>query len=239
MKDIFLKHYKLYLMEALGLGIFMVSACFFTAMMEHHTSTWHIAFPNNHTRLIIIAAAMGLTALFIFYSPVTAPSGAHINPAITLVQLRLGNINKVDAFFYILFQLIGGTLAVYAMAFLLGNTLTASPVNYVVTVPGKNVPLVKAAFCEIFISFIMVTMILNTSVHDKLKKYTRLFAAILVAGNVILAGPVSGFGMNPARSFASAFPAHTWTAFWIYIICPLAGMFGACEIFIAVKNRTL
>ncbi|MEI9955797.1 MAG: aquaporin [Ferruginibacter sp.] len=151
MKATFFKNYKLYLMEALGLAIFMISACFFTAMMEHLATTWHHAFPEPRTRLAIVAAAMGLTALFIFYSPVTAPSGAHINPAITLVQLRMGKINKIDALFYIIFQFIGGTLAVYMMAFFMGNTLTASPVNYVVTVPVKNVPLLKVAFAKCLI----------------------------------------------------------------------------------------
>ena len=238
-KDIFLKHYKLYLMEALGLAVFMVSACFFTAMMEHHSTTWHSAVPNAYSRLIIIAVAMGLTALFIFYSPVTAPSGAHINPAVTLVYLRLGTISKTDAFFYILFQMAGGVAAVYLMALLMGNLLTTAPVNYVVTVPGKNVPLMKAAFCELFISFIMITMILNTSANDKLKKYTRVFAAILVFTNVVIAGPISGFGMNPSRSLASALPAHNFTAFWIYVFCPLAGMLGACEVYITTRNKSL
>jgi len=226
-------------MEALGLAVFMVSACFFTAMMEHHSTTWHSAVPNAYSRLIIIAVAMGLTALFIFYSPVTAPSGAHINPAVTLVYLRLGTISKTDAFFYILFQMAGGIAAVYLMALLMGNLLTTAPVNYVVTVPGKNVPLMKAAFCELFISFIMITMILNTSANDKLKKYTRVFAAILVFTNVVIAGPISGFGMNPSRSLASALPAHNFTAFWIYVFCPLAGMLGACEVYITTRNKSL
>ena len=226
-------------MEALGLAVFMVSACFFTAMMEHQSTTWHNAFPNAFGRLIIIAGAMGLTALFIFYSPVTAPSGAHINPAVTLVYLRMGTISKTDAFFYILFQMAGGIAAVYLMALLMGNLLSTAPVNYVVTVPGKNVPLMKAAFCELFISFIMITMILNTSANDKLKKYTRVFAAILVFTNVVIAGPISGFGMNPSRSLASALPAHNFTAFWIYVFCPLAGMLGACEVYITTRNKSL
>src|SRR5437762_8485316 len=123
------------------------------------------------------------------------------------------------------------------MALAMGNLVTGAPVNYVVTVPGKNVPLLKAAFCEVFISFIMITMMLNTAANASLRKYTRIFAALLVFANVVIAGPVSGFGMNPARSFASALPAHTWTAFWIYIFCPLAGMLGACEVFITIKKK--
>ena len=54
---------------------------------------------------------------------------------------------------------------------------------------------------------------------------------------VIIAGPISGFGMNPARSFASAFPAHTYTAFWIYMIIPFAGMLSAAEFFLFVKKE--
>ena len=54
---------------------------------------------------------------------------------------------------------------------------------------------------------------------------------------MIVAGPVSGFGMNPARSFASAFPAHTYTAFWIYMIIPFAGMLSAAEVFLFMRKR--
>ncbi|NEQ21617.1 MAG: aquaporin family protein, partial [Microcoleus sp. SIO2G3] len=34
-----------------------------------------------------------------------------------------------------------------------------------------------------------------------------------------------------ARSFASAFPAQNWTAFWLYVIAPLIGMFSAAELY--------
>jgi hypothetical protein len=53
---------------------------------------------------------------------------------------------------------------------------------------------------------------------------------------VIVAGPISGFGMNPARSFASALPAHTWNSFWIYLVVPIAGMLSATELFLAIQT---
>jgi aquaporin Z len=228
-------NWHLYLMEALGLAIFMVSACFFAGMLEAKTSLINKIIPNDFIRLIIMGVMMGLTALFIFYSPFTAPGGAHINPAVTITFLRLKRIKKTDAFFYILFQFIGGTLAVLVMQLLMVNILTDAPVNSVVTIPGKAGP-ANAAITEFIIAFIMITMVLFTSANKYLKKYTRIIAAVLVCTFVIVAGPVSGFGMNPARSFASAFPANIYTSFWIYMLMPFAGMLAAAEFFLGIQS---
>jgi len=178
---------------------------------------------------------MGGTALFIFYSPWTSPSGSHINPAVTLAFLRLGKICYWDAAFYILFQFIGGTIVVYGMQFLLGQALIDPPVNSVATVPGKSGAGIAFA-TEFIIAFATMAMVLFTTANDTLKKYTRFFAGCLVCIYVIVAGPISGFGMNPARSFASALPSHTWTSFWIYLFVPIAGMLCAAELFLFVNR---
>jgi aquaporin Z len=224
-------------MEALGLGIFMVSACFFAGQLWHEGALLNKWIIDNNVRNAVMGIAMALTALFIFYAPFTAPSGSHINPAVTLVQLRLGNISNWDSVYYITFQFVGGTAAVYLMKYLMGDVLTASPVNYVVTVPGSGVNWLTACLYECAIGFIMITMVLFTSTHSKLNRYTRVFAACLVCAYVIIAGPVSGFGMNPARSFASAFPAGNFTYFWVYLICPILSMLAAAELFLWVKSK--
>jgi len=141
-----------------------------------------------------------------------------------------------DAMFYIIFQFIGGTVAVYVMQVLLGPSLTAPPVNSAVTVPGKYGQL-PACITEIIIAFITMTIVLFSSENRKLKKYTRIFAGCLVCTWVIVAGPISGFGMNPARSFASALPANIWTAFWIYLSVPFAGMLSATELFVFIQRK--
>jgi aquaporin Z len=230
----FKNNFKLYLMEALGLAIFMVSACFFGAMLFSPESAWYQFLPNDMARNILMGVAMGLTALFIFYSPFTAPGGAHINPAVTITFLRVKKIGSADAFFYILFQFIGGTLAVFIMQLLMGKILTGSPVSSVVTVPANN-GVIAAALTEFSIAFLMITMVLFTSASKGLKKYSRIMAACLVCIFVIFAGPVSGFGMNPTRSFASAFAANIYTSFWIYLFVPFAGMLAAAECFIRIK----
>ncbi len=232
-KSSFKHHYKLYLMEALGLAIFMVSACFFAGQLWHAGAYLNGIIQNEMARNWVMGIAMGATALFIFYSPVTAPSGSHINPAVTLAQYYLGRINGYDTFYYIVFQFLGGTLAVYLMAFLMGDVLTTAPVNFVATVPGKDVSNTVAALYETVTAFIMTMMVLNVGA-SKLKRFTRLFAAILVCNYVYFAGPVSGFGMNPARTFASALPSGNFTAFWIYVFFPIFGMVSAAFIY---KNK--
>lgn len=228
------KNWRLYLCEALGLAIFMISACFFGAMLEGNTS-WHRALPNTFERTVITGVLMGCTALFIFYSPFTSPSGSQINPAVTICFLRLKKISKWDAFFYVIFQIAGGTLAVYSMAFLIGSSMTSTPVNYAVTIPGMGV--IAAFVTEFTIGFIMMAMVLFTSSHQRLKSYTRIFSGCFVCLYVIIAGPISGFGMNPARSLASAIPSQMWTAFWIYALVPIISMLMATEFFLLVQKK--
>jgi len=238
MKASFKKNRKHYLQEALGLAVFMISACFFGAMLFSEKSPWHQAIPNGLMKNILMGVVMGATALFIFYSPWTSPSGSQINPAVTLTFLRLDKMCRYDAMFFIIFQSIGGTLAVYIMQLLMGNILTDAPVNSSATVPGKF-GIWGAAITELIIAFITMSMVLFTSNNNKLKRFTRIFAGCLVCTWVIVAGPVSGFGMNPARSFASALPACILTVFWIYLFVPFAGMLLAAEFYLIVeKNKT-
>lgn len=238
LKASFKKNWEHYLQEALGLAIFMISACFFGALLEAKSSAIHNLIANDQLRTIFMGVLMGATALLIFYSPWTAPSGSHINPAVTFTYLRLNKMCPWDALFFILFQVVGGTMAVYVLQLLMGNLLTDPPVQSVVTVPGKY-GIIPALVMEFVIAFITMSMVLFTSDSHTLKKYTRVFAGSLVCTWVIVASPVSGFGMNPARSFASALPANVWTAFWIYLISPFAGMLSAAEVYLFSRKRVI
>lgn len=236
MKAAFRKNYIHYLQEALGLGIFMISACFFGAMLFSEKSSWYHLLESDTQRNLLMGVAMGGTALFIFYSPLTAGSGAHINPAVTITFLRTNKLCIYDSLFFVVFQIAGGILAVVLMQLLMGELLTHTPVSSVVTVPGKY-GATTAAITEFIIAFITMSMVLFTSHHKHLKNYTRIFAGCLVCTWVIVAGPISGFGMNPARSLASAIPANIWTAFWIYLLMPFAGMLLASELFLRFQKQ--
>src|SRR5207237_831619 len=89
--------WALYAIEGALLGTFMVSACVFTALMEHPHSPVRKAVSDPLTRRALIGLAMGITAVLLIYSQWGKRSGAHMNPAITICFLRLGRIDARDA----------------------------------------------------------------------------------------------------------------------------------------------
>ncbi|MBW4522256.1 MAG: aquaporin [Scytolyngbya sp. HA4215-MV1] len=228
--ETFRKHLPEYLMEAALLGLFMIAAGVFTLLFEYPSSPVHQAISQGDVRRFFIGIAMGTTAISLIYSPWGKQSGAHMNPAVTLTFYRLGKVKSQDAFFYILFQCLGGLIGVYLVALIFNQAFTQPPVHYVVTVPGL-LGWSGALLGELLIAFIMMMTVLLTSNHKQLSRYTGLFAGCLVILYVTFEAPFSGFGMNPARSFASAFPAQTWTAFWLYVMVPPIGMVLAAELY--------
>jgi aquaporin Z len=225
------KHWPEYLLEGLELGLFMISACVFVVLLEYPGSPVHQGLPDPTSRRVLTGIAMGLTAIIIIYSPFGQRSGAHFNPSVTLTFLRLGKVAPWDALFYVLAQFVGGVTGVFVAAALLGNLLAAPSVQYAVTVPGMS-GVVMAFLAEIVISFIQMSMVLRVSNTRNLARYTGLFAGMMVATYISVEAPYSGMSMNPARTFASAFPAQIWTALWLYFTAPPLGMLLAAEAYV-------
>jgi aquaporin Z len=230
-------HYPEYLMEAAGLGFFMIAASVATVFLEHPLSPLRQAIADPWLRRLIIGVAMGLTAMAIIYSPWGKQSGAHINPAVTFTFFRLGKIQGWDALFYVVAQFIGGLLGVLLAALVLKDAITDPTVNYIVTIPGSGGPIV-AFLAELGISFGLMLTVLFVSNSPSRGQYTGLFAGILIAVYITLEAPLSGMSMNPARTLASAIPAQNWTALWVYFTAPLLGMLLASEVYVRWKGRS-
>ena len=223
------KHWPEYLMEAAELGIFMVCACSVVALFEYPGSLLHQFLPNPVSRRVLTGVAMGLTAICIVYSPWGKQSGAHFNPSLTLTFFRLGKIRAADALFYVLFQFVGGVSGVLLSLWLVGSPVRHASVNYAATTPGTH-GLAAAFGGELLISFLQMIVVLKVSNHARLARFTGLVAGGLVATYISIESPLSGMSMNPARTFASAFPAQVWSGWWIYFTAPLLGMLSAAQV---------
>jgi len=229
------RHWPEFLMEGAELGIFMTSACVFTALLEYPGSPVLRLIPNAFVRNALIGLAMALTAVSIIYSAWGKQSGAHMNPAMTLTFFRLRKLEPWDAFFYVTAQFVGGVSGVTIASLLLGMVVAHPAVNYAVTRPG---PLgVKVAFVsEVLISFVLVLMVLTVSNNKKWARYTGLFAGVLIASYITFEAPLSGMSMNPARTFGSAFLARSFDALWLYFVAPPIGMLAAAEVYVRLRS---
>jgi len=229
------EHWPEAAMEALGLGLFMVSAGVFGTLLEAPGSPLRAAIPDPLLRRAAMGLAMGSTAVALIYSPWGARSGAHLNPAVTLTFLRLGKIAPADAFLYVVSQLAGGVLGVTLVAATLGAAFTQPPVQSVATVPGAGGAGV-AFIAEAAISFALMTVVLGLSNCPAVAGLTGVAAGALVALYITFEAPLSGMSMNPARTLASAVPSRVWTALWVYLLAPLGGMLAAAELYRAVMG---
>jgi aquaporin Z len=223
------KHWPEYLMEAAGLGIFMISACGFGTLLEYPGSPVRAMIPDPFVRRALMGGLMGLTAIALIYSPWGKQSGAHLNPSVTWTFWRLGKIAPADAVAYPLSQLLGGLAGVLLMGALLGPRLAAPPVMWVATLPGRG-GVLAALLAEVLISFLMMSMVLVVSNHPRWARFTGLCAGALVAAYITLEAPISGMSMNPARTLASAIPGMQWHALWLYLVAPPIGMLLAGEV---------
>lgn len=229
------EHWPEYLMEAGGLGIFMISAGVFGVLLFHPTSPVVPSIPDPLIRRVLMGLAMGTTAVCIIYSPWGQQSGAHLNPAVTLTFLYLGKVAPWDALFYIIAQFLGGIAGVFVALGILGEKFSAPPISYVATMPGGD-SFTAAFIVEVIITFILMTTVLIVTNSRRFARYTGFIAGFLVAAFITLAAPISGMSMNPARSFASAFPAMLWNGLWIYFTAPPLGMLAAAMLYRMVRH---
>jgi len=236
MRSAIVSHWPEYLMEAAGLGLFMISACVFTVLIEHPRSPVRSLVADPFVRRSLIGVAMGLTGGGLVYSPWGKRSGAHFNPTITLTFLRLGRVELWDAVFYVVAQFAGALFGVLVATVVLGGTLSHPAVGYAMTRPG---PLGRelAFLAEFIISLGLMTVVLFVSNVPRIARFTGICAGVLVALYISVEAPLSGMSMNPARTLGSAVPARTWTGLWIYFTAPLLGMVTGAELYRAISSR--
>jgi aquaporin Z len=230
------RHWPEYLMEALGLGLFMVLACSLGIVLQHPSSPVRDLLPNVTQRRVLFGVAMGATAILNIYAPWGRRSGSHLNPATTLTFWRLGKVETWDAIFYSLSQFAGGIAGVEISKVVFGSLIAHPEVNYVATTPGPSGELV-AFVAEVLMTFGLMSVVLRVSNVERLARYTGLFVGALIATYISIEAPLSGMSMNPARTLSSGLPAGVWTGLWIYFVAPPIGMLLAAEVYLRLNGK--
>ncbi|KAK4484167.1 hypothetical protein RD792_011388 [Penstemon davidsonii] len=123
---------------------------------------------------------------------------------------------------YILAQLLGSILASGTLYLLFDVHKEA----FFGTVPaGSNV---QSLVLEFITSFLLMFVISGVATDNRsIGELAGIAIGMTILIDVLVAGPVSGASMNPARSIGPALIMHEYKGLWVYIIGPFLGtIFG-------------
>jgi aquaporin Z len=212
-----------YTIEAALLACFMISASAFTILVEHPRGWLSDAVTGALARRFVIGCAMAVTAIVLIYSRYGVRTGAHMNPAVTLVMAQLRPMRRRDLLGYVAGQFTGGVAGMAVAALLFGSSLSHASINWVVTKPGPRGSVIAFA-AECAMTLLMMSLVLWLSNHPRWAPRTGIASAVLLAAFITFEAPLSGMSLNPARTLGPALFAGDFTGLWIYFLAPPAGM---------------
>ena len=216
--------WQLFLSELVGTALLVfVGLSLVIFMFGDGTPVAHLL-PSEGLRRLITGFLFGTTGALIALSPIGKESGAHINPAVTLVFRLMRKIHSDIALGYVVAQLLGAALG--ALPLLLWGEMGRS-ILFGATLPGEGYPVDAVILGETAATFIMISLLMMFLGSQSLRHYTPAIFPFLYAVMVYVEAPISGTSTNPARSFGPAIVSGDWQGWWIYWIGPAIGALAA------------
>ncbi len=162
-------------------------------------------------------------------------SGGHFNPALTLGFAIAGRLSWKDVLPYVIAQVIGGVAAMG----LLWVVLSGGPQQIAEQIEalfgsvssgyGPNspsqFPLTSVLLLEVVLTAILAGVYLGATSSRATKALAPFAAGLTYAAVIQVALPISGGGLNPARSTGTELfgEASAAAELWLFWVAPLAG----------------
>ncbi len=184
--------------------------------------------------LLGISLAFGLAVVAMAYT-IGGISGCHINPAITIAMLVAGKINAKDAAGYIVGQFAGAVAGAGMLYLIASGQANFKMGEWALGSNGWGDEYlghynVTAAFItEAVFTFLFLYVIFNvTSKHGNGNMAGLAIGVTLVLIHLV-AIPITGTSVNPARSFGPAIfsGGKALSQLWLFIAAPIAGGIAA------------
>ncbi len=185
--------------------------------------------------LLGISFAFGLAVVAMAYA-IGPISGCHINPAITIAMLVAGKIKVADALSYVVAQLMGAVAGAWVLLLILQGHAGFTGVgewglgsNGWGEGYGGNYNLTSAFITEAVLTFLFLFVIFFTTSKWGNSSMAGLAIGITLVLIHLVAIPITGTSVNPARSFGPALFAggNALSQLWLFIVAPLVGAIAA------------
>jgi aquaporin Z len=184
-----------------------------------------------------IALTFGLvvTALIYAFGHI---SGAHFNPAVSIVFVVMDEFEKKELLVYVVAQLMGAILASLTLYFLfIVEIKNMADVAYL----GATLPRGswwQSFVFEFILTFILMLVIASSAVHAKaVKSFAGIAIGFTVGLEAMFAGPICGASMNPARSIAPALVSGHLESLWIYIVATILGAVASVYVYNIINDK--
>lgn len=211
---------------------------FITATLSLYVTQPSAPNPNPFIDFSVIGL-VHVFVLFVLIQTLAVISGAHFNPAVTVALTAIRQIKPPDAAIYIVAQLAGGVAGALLTKALLSDEGAA--VNYGATVVSDRLDgqIFPGMVAEAIGTFFLLWAIVGVAVHDRASKE---WAALAIGGAlgmaVMVIGPLTGAGFNPARSFGPALVGKEFngidTFLLVYVVAPIIGALAAAFLYMQV-----
>jgi aquaporin TIP len=183
--------------------------------------------------LVMVALAHGL-AIGLMVAAAGHISGGHYNPAVTVALWFGGKIGTIKAAAYIVAQLIGAVLAALVLRYIFNEAIRDASgfgvpsINYADRQDVLIVGRAHGFVIEAILTFFLVYVIHGVAVDGRgAHAIAPLAIGLTITMDILLAGPLTGAAMNPARHFGPALVDSNWKDAWLYWVAPIAGGLAA------------
>jgi MIP family channel proteins len=177
--------------------------------------------PLAEPGVVGIALAYGL-AMAVMVSAVGHISGGHFNPAITLGFLVTGRLHPILAVVYWIAQFGGAVAAAALLRWIFNDTNEG---NLGAPVLNPSIEPEAGLIIEAILTFFLVWVVFATAADPRgtFKSIAGLAIGLTITMGVLMAGPLTGAAMNPAKAFGPELLSNDWDDFWIWYVGPIAG----------------
>jgi MIP family channel proteins len=172
--------------------------------------------------------------LLVLIQTLAVVSGAHFNPAVTAAMLALRQIRPPDALIYVIAQFAGGVGAALVVKLMLTEDANADLVNFGATLVGDRLEgkTGLGMLVEFVGTFMLGFAIVGAALNPRID---RALAPLVIGGalglGVMVFGPLTGAGFNPARSFGPALVSGEFGGagefLLVYFLSPVLGAVAA------------
>ena len=171
---------------------------------------------------LAVALAFGV-ALAAVVAAIGHVSGAHVNPAVTLALAATNKFPWGYVPTYLGAQLLGAVLAAIGTWITFGGA-GRELASLAATFPVEGVGAIQAFVVELLVTFILVFVVISVATDDRAPAGAApLAVGFALACGVLIAGPVTGGAVNPARALGPMIVATKFTAAWVYVLAPIIG----------------